>query len=412
MHLTYTDSEKSYFGYYYLAFNYRQTGRIDMPVFMDIVIDKQLFITDDQKSATNDRLTSYPFDYVKSFKNMTVTDADGKKMAIYFEAGTHTITTTISNEHIRSTLQVIDQVMSEINDLSLEVSRVSSTTDKYRDIKITDYVPDIEKRLARWIDSLKKQYDELAEYSTEDGNIGALSALNLAIEKLESLAEEPNKIPYRIKELSTSSSSANQYLANLITDLTKNSISFDRIYLYQEGKELPGKASIFSKIWGAILRFLSSFDSQSYSVDNSDDSHLQVWINRPRQYLEIIQRMIDTEFTAKTGIQVDLSIMPDAQKLILSNAAGTSPDVAQAVDYALPIEFALRDAAVDLTKFDGAKELMELFPAGLFVPSTMNNGIYSIPETFYFWVLFYRTDVLTKLDIEIPDIMEIGRAHV
>ncbi len=393
-------------GYYYLAFNYRQTGRIDMPVFMDIVIDKQLFITDDQKSATNDRLTSYPFDYVKSFKNMTVTDADGKKMAIYFEAGTHTITTTISNEHIRSTLQVIDQVMSEINDLSLEVSRVSSTTDKYRDIKITDYVPDIEKRLARWIDSLKKQYDELAEYSTEDGNIGALSALNLAIEKLESLAEEPNKIPYRIKELSTSSSSANQYLANLITDLTKNSISFDRIYLYQEGKELPGKASIFSKIWGAILRFLSSFDSQSYSVDNSDDSHLQVWINRPRQYLEIIQRMIDTEFTAKTGIQVDLSIMPDAQKLILSNAAGTSPDVAQAVDYALPIEFALRDAAVDLTKFDGAKELMELFPAGLFVPSTMNNGIYSIPETFYFWVLFYRTDVLTKLDIEIPDTMD------
>ncbi len=133
-------------------------------------------------------------------------------MAIYFEAGTHTITTTISNEHIRSTLQVIDQVMSEINDLSLEVSRVSSTTDKYRDIKITDYVPDIEKRLARWIDSLKKQYDELAEYSTEDGNIGALSALNLAIEKLESLAEEPNKIPYRIKELSTSSSSQTSIL--------------------------------------------------------------------------------------------------------------------------------------------------------------------------------------------------------
>ena len=392
-------------GYYYLAFNYRQSSKIDMPVFMDIVIDKQLFITNDSEAATNDRLTSYPFDYTKSFKNTTVTDADGKKMAIYFEAGTHTVTTTISIDNMRETLQIIDQIMSEISDLSLEVSRVSSTTDKYRDIKITDYVPDVEQRLARWISTLKGQYDRLAAYSTEDKNIGALSSLNLALEKLESLAEEPNKIPYRVKELSTSSSSANQYLANLISDLTQNATSFDRIYLYQDGKELPGKASIFSKIWGSILRFLSSFDSQSYSVDNSDDTHLQVWINRPRQYLEIIQRMIDTDFTAKTGIQVDLSIMPDAQKLILSNAAGTSPDVAQAVDYALPIEFALRDAAVDLTKFDGAKELMELFPAGLFVPSTMNNGIYSIPETFYFWVLFYRTDVLNKLNIGIPDTM-------
>lgn len=393
-------------GYYYIAYHYRQADKVDMPVFADIVIDKQLFITDSSEASTNDRLTSYPFDYTKSFKNATLTDKDGEKMAVYFEAGTHTITTTISNDNLRGTLQIIDQVMSEISDLSLEVSKVSSTTDKYRDIKITEYVPDIDKRLDSWITTLKDEYKRLAEYSTEDENIGALSSLNLAIEKLESLAEEPNKIPYRVKELSTSSSSVNQYLANLITDITKNNISFDRVYLYQEDTELPGKASVFTKIWGSILRFLSSFDSQSYSVDNSDDTHLQVWINRPRQYLEIIQRMIDTDFTEKTGIKVDLSIMPDAQKLILSNAAGTAPDVAQAVDYALPIEFAMRDAAVDLTQFDGAKEVLEQFSPGLFVPSTMNGGIYSLPETFYFWVLFYRTDVLDKLNIDVPETME------
>lgn len=393
-------------GYYYLAYHYRQSDRVDMPVFANIVIDQQLFITDDDNQKTNDTLTSYAFDYTKSFQNETVTDKDGNKMAIYFEAGTHTITTTLSNDLIRQTLQVVDQVASEISDLSLEVSRVSSTTDKYRTIKITDYVPDINERLAGWIKDLQDEYDRLAAYSTEDGNVGALSSLNLAIEKLESLAEEPNEIPYRVKELSTSSSSANQYIANFITDITKNGISFDRIYLYQEDTELPGKASIFSKIWGSVLRFLASFDSQAYSVDNSDDTHLQVWINRPRQYLEIIQRMIDNDFTAKTGIKVDLSIMPDAQKLILSNAAGNAPDVAQAVDYALPIEFAMRDAAVDLTTFDGAKEVLEQFSPGLFVPSTMNGGIYSIPETFYFWVLYYRTDILEKLSIDVPETME------
>jgi ABC-type glycerol-3-phosphate transport system substrate-binding protein len=394
-------------GYYYLGYHYRQSSKVDLPVFMDIVIDDNLIITDDpDKAATSDALTSFAFDYTKSFKNTTVTDADGNKVAIYLEAGTHTITNTISLDNIRETLQVIDDVMNEISDLSLEVSKVSGNTDKYRDIKITDYVPDIEERLDRWITELQEQYDRVAAYSTEEDDIGALSSLNLAIEKLQSLAKEPNKIPYRVTELSTSSSSANQYLANVITDLTQNAISFDSVYLYQENATIAGKSSIFEKIWGAILRFLASFSSQAYSVDNADDTHLQVWINRPRQYLEIIQRMIDNTFTAETGIQVDLSIMPDAQKLILSNAAGNAPDVAQAVDYALPIEFALRDAAVDLTQFDGSKEVLEQFSPGLLVPSTMDGGIYSLPETFYFWVLFYRTDILDKLDIEVPETME------
>lgn len=404
--LTYSfEVEKA--GYYYLGFNYRQNSKIDMPVFMDIVIDKQLFITDDEeKQATNDVLTSHPFDYNKSFENKTVTDKDGNKMAIYFEAGTHTITCTISNDNVRQTLEVIDQVMSEISDLSLEVSKVSGTVDKYRDIKIKDYVPDVEERLAGWIKTLQDEYARLATYSTEKEDIGALSSMNLAIDKLQSLAEEPNEIPYRVAELSTSTSSANQYLANLITDLTANGISLDCVYIYQEDATIEGKANIFEKIWGSILRFLASFDSQAYSVDNTDDKHLQVWINRPRQYLEVIQQMIDTTFTKETGIQVDLSIMPDAQKLILSNAAGNAPDVAQAVDYALPIEFALRDAAVDLTQFEDAKEVLEQFSPGLFVPSTMDGGIYSLPETFYFWVQFYRTDILNKLNIGVPDTMD------
>ena len=392
-------------GYYYLGYHYRQSTKVDLPVFVDIVIDKQLFITDDDKAATNERLISYPFDYTKSFKNMTVSDKNGNKMAIYLEAGTHTITHTISIDNLRETLQTIDQVMNEISDLSLEVSKVAGNADKYRDIKIKEYVPDIEERLAGWIKELQAQYDRVAKYSDEE-DVGALSSLNLAVNKLQSLAEEPNKIPYRVKELSTSSSSANQYLANVITDLTANAMSIDTVYLYQDGAKVENKASIFQKIWGSFLRFLASFSSQAYSVDNADDTHLQVWINRPRQYLEIIQRMIDNSFTKETGIKVDLSIMPDAQKLILSNAAGNAPDVAQAVDYALPIEFALRDAAVDLTKFDGAKEVLEQFSPGLLVPSTMNNGIYSIPETFYFWVQFYRTDIMDKLNIEIPDTME------
>lgn len=392
-------------GYYYFGFNYMQDKKVDMPVFVDIKVDGVI---------PNKELASYPFDYSKSFTNTTVEGSDGEKMAIYLTKGTHYISTTISNDNVREGLEEVDKIMSEINDLSLEITKVVGTSqDKWRDIDITEYVPDVEKRLEAWITTLKNVYSTLAAYSDEE-NVGALSGVNQAIIKLESLAEDISEIPSRVTELSTSASSATAYLANFITDITANNLSFDRIYVYQDGQELPGKSNIFVKIWEAIKRFVASFTSQAYSTDNVEETHLQVWINRPRQYLEIIQSLIDKYFTPETGIYVDLCIMPDAQKLILSNAAGKAPDVAQAINYDQPFEFALRDAAEDLTQFSDYKEVFSQFGEGLLVPYVYDDpddgkdtpGIYGMPETFYFYVMFQRTDIMEKLGIEVPNTWE------
>lgn len=401
MTLTYKiDVEKE--GYYYFGFNYRQDKKVDMPTFIDIKVDGKI---------PNKEMQSYAFDYQKNFTNLTLEGSDGKKMAIYLTKGTHYISTTISNDNIREALETVDVIMNEISDLSLEIKKVvGNGQDKWRDIDITEYVPDAEKRLSRWIDELKGAYDELAKYSEEGEDVGALSGIDKAIVKLESLAEDTSEIPARVAELSTSASSATANLANFITDITANNISFDRIYIYQEDDELPGKSNIFVKIWESIKRFISSFTSQAYSTDNVEQTHLQVWINRPRQYLEIIQSLVDEKFTPATGIKVDLCIMPDAQKLILSNAAGSAPDVAQAINYDQPFEFALRGAAVDLTKFPDYKEVFGQFEEGMLVPYIYDNpddgkdtpGIYGIPETFYFYVMFYRTDIMNKLGIKIP----------
>ena len=40
------------------------------------------------------------------------------------------------------------------------------------------------------------------------------------------------------------------------------------------------------------------------------------------------------------------------------------------------------------------------------MPATIKDGIYAIPETMNFWVLFYREDILEKLGIEVPDTLE------
>ncbi|MBQ8136151.1 MAG: extracellular solute-binding protein, partial [Clostridia bacterium] len=103
---------------------------------------------------------------------------------------------------------------------------------------------------------------------------------------------------------------------------------------------------------------------------------------------------------------VDLSIMPDANKLVLANAAGTAPDVVLSLQYVVPSYLNIRGALYDLTQFDDFPEIAQRFSSGLFIPYTLGEGIYAMPETVNFWVQFYRKDILNALNISVPDNME------
>ena len=112
-----------------------------------------------------------------------------------------------------------------------------------------------------------------------------------------------------------------------------------------------------------------------------------------------MQKMIDDQFTRETGIEVDLSLMTDAQKLILSNASGDTPDIATGINYSIPFEIGVRGALVDLTKFSDYREIFGRYSDGMLVPSVIGDGLYSLPETMNFYSLFYRTDILEKLGL-------------
>lgn len=55
------------------------------------------------------------------------------------------------------------------------------------------------------------------------------------------------------------------------------------------------------------------------------------------------------------GIQVDISIMPSEQKLVLASAAGTNPDVVIGAGSTTPYKFAIRGAKKG---FDGVRRFL------------------------------------------------------
>ena len=387
-------------GNYYIAFHYSQSGKADFPVFMNVKIDGEI---------PNTAFENHAFAYEKKYEMYTMVDSDGNKISIPLEAGKHTISMQISMEPIRESLETIEKIMSRVNDLSLEVTKVAGTNkDKYRDFSLEAYIQGIGETMTGWADELNQVMEDAKMYNPNKNKIAAYASVKIAENQLRSLAKKPDELIYRIDELATSTSSVNQHLANLIDSLNGNDFALDSIYLYQEdaAKQLPKNKNIFTKIWLGIVRFFTSFGEQAYSSTNTNPEHLQVSVNRSRQHLEIMQLLINEQFTPQTGIEVDLSLMPDQTKLVLANASGDSPDVATGVNYSIPFELGIRGALKDLTEFPDFAEVAERYNAGLIMPYVIGDRIYALPETMNFQVMFYRKDILDKLGLEVPDTLE------
>ncbi len=385
-------------GYYYIAMNYSQSSKTDFPVFLDVSVDGKVL---------HDAFKAYEMDYTTKYQIHTLLDDEGGKLSVYLEPGTHTVTYTISMDPICYILEALEEIMAGVNDLSLEITKVAGTNaDKYRDLQLSRYIPDLEEQLYGYASWLYDLEESAKIYTDGADSVAVLSSLIIAAEQLISLAEEPDEIPYRIGELATSSNSVNQHLANTIDSLLQNGISIDRVFVYQEDAKLPKAPNMFASAWMSIKRFFASFTEQSYSASNADPDHLQVWVNRSNQYVQVMQKMIDEYFTPATGIEVDISIMPDQTKLVLANSSGNAPDVATGINYTIPYELAIRGALVDMTQFEGFQETASVYEPGFFLTGTIGDSVYAMPETMNFWVLFYRTDVLDKLNLKVPNTME------
>lgn len=380
-------------GYYYLGLKYKQEYLMQMPVFREITIDGEVPFSGVQY---------YPFSYSAVYQNIILNDGN-ENYKFYLEEGSHLIGFRVVLAPYRNAYENIIQIMDEINALSLQIKRLTgNTSDRYRTWDLEKYIPDIESQFTDWINVLQEVYDDLGIYSHQN-KPGQLTNLNLAIDRLTTLQDDVNDIPNNMTLLSDGSSSASQFLGSMIDGLLTGGMDIESIYV-SDTTDLPKpEANVVIRTTESIKRFFLSFTADEYAFSNAEEGTIEVWVNHPRQYIEIMQEIIDNEFTPQTGIKVKLSIMPDENKLILANSTKYSPDVALGVNYWIPYEFAIRGASVDLRQFDGYTDLVSHFSKGAMVPYVFENGMYGMPETQNFWVMFYRTDIFDALQLPIPD---------
>lgn len=343
------------------------------------------------------------FSYNHHWSNMTLKTMNNEDVFVYLKNG-DTITLEVDSSLFSSVYEKLFKITKEMTALGLDITKLTrNNTDRGIDWDMILYFPMINEQLQGWIDDLLEVSDVLKDLYGFKRSAQIIRDLQASITKIETLKGNINEIPRRLTLLSTGSSSAVQLISNQLEPLIKQPMIIDAIYIHGENAHLPSaKANFFDNLRVGVARFFLSFFDQSYQ-EKADDDELEVWVNRSRQYVDLIQKITDDEFTSQTGIKVKISLISDDSKLLLANSANQQPDVAMGISAWIPNEYGMRGMLYDMSKADQFSEVIQVFNPEQLIPMTYNNQLFGLPETENFFVLFFRRDILNELGLSVPN---------
>lgn len=135
---------------------------------------------------------------------------------------------------------------------------------------------------------------------------------------------------------------------------------------------------------------------------------IEVWeVGYANETINIIKELIITDFTPKTGIEVEISNYPWEgmfNKVLLAMASNSTPDIiAGAPDHL--VEYGVRGGVLDLREHFGVDRVkaieQKLYP-GTTRALNFKGNTFGFVETAGVITGYYRTDILTELGMEIP----------
>ncbi len=375
-------------GYYKLAFKYKQDYNVGMNSYRRLYIDNKV---------PYEELMNYPFKYTAIWQIETL-NVDGKEIVFFLEKGNHSLAIETVCGLYENVIVDMNRIKDEINDLVLQIRKIAGfSPNRYIEWEIRDYFPNIDKILERYSKNLRK-YKEYIQ-SLNDRNFELRANFDYVIMLIDELRRDPNRIPQKLEQLNGSTASINSELTIIIDKLASQPLLLDQIYVYSGTKPSIKKASTFTRFSEWFKRFVYSF---KITRPLKSEKKITVWVNRPKTYVDILQRLVDEDFTKKTGITVELALINNEQKLILSYIANKAPDIAIGISNWLPFDMGIRGALQNLRYFKDFSEVSKRFSPGAFIPYIYEDNCFALPETQDFYALFYRKDIVEKLRIQIP----------
>ncbi|ACI18828.1 extracellular solute-binding protein [Dictyoglomus thermophilum] len=379
-------------GFYKIGFKFRQNANPGIPSERTLYIDGRIPF----KEVRNIKFkydTKWQFKYLGNGKD---------EYLFYLTKGEHTLRLKVTYESIAEVIRNILQCSIDLSQLYTKIVMITSPNpDPYRDYLLEQSIPDLIPTLERNAKILKENAEKLKIIGGE--KVSEAATLERVAIQLEGMAKEPETIAQRLQRYRDNLSA----LSAWVLAIREQPLDIDYIIVASPDARSPRvNPNIFEGIWDGVKKFFYSFleDYNMIGTVYEKDKAINVWVQMGRDQAETLKMLIDTDFTPKTGIGVNLNIITTEAALLFSVASRENPpDVALNVPRGLAVDYGIRGALVDISKLPGFENVKKCFAPYALVPYSFGGKVYGLPMTQDFPIMFYRADILGRLNIEVPN---------
>ncbi len=353
-------------------------------------------------------LEAVTFSYNTSWEMRTLSDAEGNPFRFYLTKGVHTIRMEVTLGEMGPVLKRVEDSIFRLNQIYRKLLVLTGANpDRFRDYKLAQVYPEVIEAMDLESKRLYKIVDDIVATTGEKSDRAA-AAQTLAVQLEQFMAMNE-----RITESFTSFKDNITSLGTAMQNMSESKLDVDLIMITGENAK-PGPVSenflesAAHEIRSCASSFFVDYNSLGDKYDDTDDV-LEIWITTGRDQSTVLKTMVDDTFTAKSGIKVNIKLV-QADAILTAVVAGNGPDIVLSVSGWFAVNYAMRNAVEDLTQFDDFNKVIEPFYQSIIDPLTYDNGtrkgVYGLPETQDFPLLFYRKDVMEEMGLKIPETWE------
>ena len=386
-------------GYYNLSIKARQMYQRGALSARTVYIDGEVPFKD---------LEAVTFGYNTKWEMRTLSDKEGNPFRFYLKKGSHTIRMEVTLGEMGPVLKRVEDSIFRLNQIYRKLLVLTGANpDRFRDYKLASVYPEAIQAMDLESKRLYKIVDDIVATTGEKSDRAA-SAQTLAVQ-----LEQFTAMNERITESFGSFKDNITSLGTAMQNMSESKLDVDLIMVTGENaKPAPIHENFFEsfahEVRSCVSSFFVDYNSLGDKYEDSDDV-LEIWITTGRDQSTVLKTMVDDTFTAASGIKVNIKLV-QAEAILTAVVAGNGPDIVLSVSGWFAVNYAMRNAVEDLTQFADYSEVIKPFQKSIVDPLTYNNGshigVYGLPETQDFPLLFYRTDVLEEMGLKVPQTWE------
>lgn len=347
-------------------------------------------------AVQNDAYAQVKFYYDNDWSVTQVSDAEGAAAYIYLTAGqSHTITLEAMPGEIGEYMRRLESVVADLNVCYKQILMITGPNpDKYNDYYVEESIPTLLDDFKRLSQELKNAQNGI---ETLSGTLGSeAAALQRMYVILDKCIAKPSRIPNYVSQIKDNIST----ISTFICDYRDQPLEIDYIEIASPDQAFSSlKENFFTQLAFRFKAFIGSF-TEDYTtlsdIDADADDVINVWVNLGRDQALVVKELVENEF-AQEHPDIPVSVNLVVGGVVEATLAGKGPDVALFLGGEFPVNLACRGLLVDVSQYPDFQEAIQPYQKNATVMYEYEGGVYGMPLTQSWTMLFYRTDILTEL---------------